>query len=94
MRSTQEWIDVIEEVKQYVPTQQRGPDAYSSNQMLGMNSDMNMSKQGQTEESEEPQRPEVLRKTLRKEPTQDDDSLKSRKRFSKRHSKNGLAAVF
>lgn len=24
----------------------------------------------------------------------DDDSLKGRKRFSKRHSKNGLAAVF
>ncbi len=35
------------------------------------------------------------RNMLRKDPGGgDDDSLKGRKRFSKRHSKNGLAAVF
>lgn len=94
MRSTQEWIDVIEEVKQSIPSQQQSADPYASNQMSSMNAEMNMSNQGQAEEPLEPQRPEVVRKTLRKEPTQDDDSLKGRKRFSKRHSKNGLAAVF
>lgn len=40
------------------------------------------------------QRTHILRTTLRK-PEGDVDSLKSRKhRFSKRHSKGGLAAVF
>lgn len=39
-----------------------------------------------------PHRHNLLRKPV--QGGEDDDSLKSRKRFSKRHSKNGLAAVF
>lgn len=35
-----------------------------------------------------------LRQTLRKNNTGDEEPYKGRKRFSKRHSKSGLAAVF
>lgn len=35
----------------------------------------------------------AMRQTLRKNPD-DSDAFKGRKRFSKRHSKSGLAAVF
>ena len=35
-----------------------------------------------------------MRHTLRKQNTDDGESTKGRKRFSKRHSKSGLAAVF
>jgi 3-phosphoinositide dependent protein kinase-1 len=37
----------------------------------------------------------AMRQTLRKNPTDDESSFKGKKnRFSKRHSKSGLAAVF
>lgn len=36
----------------------------------------------------------MMRQTLRKTNTDDSESFKGRKRFSKRHSKSGLAAVF
>jgi len=36
----------------------------------------------------------AMRQTLRKQNTDDSDTFKGRKRFSKRHSKSGLAAVF
>lgn len=39
------------------------------------------------------ERHHVMRHTLRKSAT-DDENMKGRKRFSKRHSKSGLAAVF
>ena len=36
----------------------------------------------------------MQRKTLRKDPNAPDDEKGGRRRFSRRHSKNGLAAVF
>lgn len=93
MRSTQEWLDIVQEVKDSAPFLQRQTtDPYSESSMSGISPAMsNPSAAADQDDVARP--PEVLRKTLRKEPT-DDDSLKGRKRFSRRHSKNGLAAVF
>lgn len=92
MRATQEWLDIIHEVKESAPLQRQTTDPYSDSGLSGISPAMsNPSAAGDQDDTA--RAPEVLRKTLRKEPT-DDDSLKGRKRFSKRHSKNGLAAVF
>lgn len=93
MRSTQEWLDVMQGVKDFIPSlHRRETDPYSSDNLGGMSPSLN--NPPRTADSQDPHRHEMQRNMLRKEPAQEDDFSKGRKRFSRRHSKNGLAAVF
>lgn len=102
MRSTQEWLEYLEDVKEYALSQHM-VDPYSADSINGLNSSLGGSSAntGEVDRSDRGVSPDVSggpphRKMLQKNNPAggDDDSLKGRKRFSKRHSKHGLAAVF
>lgn len=96
MRSTQEWMDLIQDVKDYLPSQQRSADPFAAGNYSSMRNPMSNS--NEVAESDEITRTEggiaSHRRMLRREPGQEEEGQKGRKRFSRRHSKNGLAAVF
>ncbi|CAK3948818.1 Serine threonine- kinase PKH1 [Lecanosticta acicola] len=99
--STQEWLDAVEQARE-VAMATSMTNSYSEDSTL--NDLRNTSNKGSASESvggdavmplSGPSAGERhnLRHTLRRN-TDDEASLKGRKRFSKRHSKSGLAAVF
>lgn len=91
--SAQEWLDTLDRARE-MASQNNG--AYSGDEALrdlssGMSSHSNTldhSSEIQTEG------PPPGRATLVKHQATDSESVKGRKRFSRRHSKNGLSAVF
>ncbi|KAI5204664.1 hypothetical protein AUEXF2481DRAFT_1177 [Aureobasidium subglaciale EXF-2481] len=93
--STKEWMDAIDRAKD-VALSQSMADSYSGESQYG---DLASTMSSPTSASGgdgggEQQSIHSVRNTLRKDPG-DNESVKSRKpRFSKRHSKSGLAAVF
>ncbi|KAI9374273.1 kinase-like domain-containing protein [Aspergillus egyptiacus] len=93
--SAQEWLDALDRAREMAQAQNHnGP--YSSdeafhNMSSGFSSHANTLDRG----SEAPQEGAPSgRATLVKHQGTDSDSVKGKKRFSRRHSKNGLAAVF
>ncbi|KAL2863648.1 PDPK1 family serine/threonine-protein kinase [Aspergillus lucknowensis] len=93
--SAQEWLDTLDRAREMAQAQQSsGP--YSGDEVFrglssGLSSHTNTLDQG----SETPHEPVSSgRATLVKHQGNDSDSVKGKKRFSRRHSKNGLAAVF
>ncbi|KAF2091985.1 Pkinase-domain-containing protein [Saccharata proteae CBS 121410] len=79
--SAQEWLDTVEQAKEFAISQQM-VNSYSSDTFNELSSSLS---NGVNVPSS--------RGHLRKDPG-DSESMKGRKRFSRRHSKNGLAAVF
>lgn len=97
VRSTQEWLDMVAVSKDYAS--QSGATSYSGTSGFdGMpaNSPSTLSNFDSSDpslaSSSLPYRHNILRKPV--QAGEDDESAKGLKRFSKRHSKNGLAAVF
>lgn len=91
--SIQEWIDTLDRAKELAMSQQSS--TYSGDEYRDLSS--GFSSQANTLDHSSELQTEVqpsMRATLRKNSGGDNDSLKGKKRFSKRHSKNGLAAVF
>lgn len=85
---TQEWLDCIEQARDYAISQSM-TNSYSGDSTLNdLNSGSPTSTLGGDSALEGVNIPTT--RMLRKEPA-DSDSMKGRKRFSKRHSKNGLA---
>ncbi|KAF7846552.1 hypothetical protein BT93_L4168 [Corymbia citriodora subsp. variegata] len=92
--STQEWMECIERAKELAISQSLA-NSYSADSTYGdLASSLSSPASASGDGGEPGIREHTGRNTLRKEQG-DSDSLKGRKpRFSKRHSKNGLAAVF
>ena len=101
--STQEWLDNLERSRELAYSQglsaghsyNNGEDSYnvsamsSSSNTMSRSLDMNMSQEMLQQQNF------GTRQTLHKHHSGGDaESLKTRKRFSKRQSKSGLAAVF
>lgn len=100
MRSTQEWMEYIEGAMEYASTHGVS-SSYSHDSIHGLASPVNSP--STVFEPDAARSPESAgaggaasghRNVLRKDTLADGDSVKGRKRFSKRQSKNGLAAVF
>ncbi|KAL9093208.1 MAG: hypothetical protein Q9159_000385 [Coniocarpon cinnabarinum] len=98
VRSTQEWLDMVEISKEQA-SQSNANSAYSGASGFDGLSPTSSADIGQLQPSDSslgtsvlPHRHNILRKQVQS--GDDDESIKGRKRFSKRHSKNGLAAVF
>ncbi|KAJ5692818.1 Serine/threonine-protein kinase PKH2 [Penicillium macrosclerotiorum] len=95
--STQEWLDALDRAREMGSAQQStGP--YSAEDAFrdissGFSSHANTLDRS-TELQNESNVPASGRNHLVKHQGNDSDSVKGKKRFSKRHSKNGLAAVF
>ncbi|OJJ44283.1 hypothetical protein ASPZODRAFT_144856 [Penicilliopsis zonata CBS 506.65] len=93
--STQEWLDTLDRSREIGLSQQAG-GSYSADEAFrdlssGLSSQtttLDRSSDMQTENTS------VGRATLVKNQGGDSESMKGKKRFSRRHSKNGLAAVF
>ena len=96
--STQEWIDSVEQARE-IALSQSASNSYAGESILnGLNSGINSPADSLGGDSAMPMSgpssaSNTGRQTLRKE-KDDGDGNKGRKRFSKRHSKSGLAAVF
>lgn len=99
--STQEWLDAVEQARDLAMATSM-TNSYSGDSALNdLHNTSNMSSPADSLGGDAamplsgPSAGErhALRHTLRRN-TDDDVSLKGRKRFSKRHSKSGLAAVF
>lgn len=95
VRSTQEWLDIIESARDFAASKS-APTLYSEESGFSGISPTSPSRDtdatlvsGDSTGQLQPPHRHLLRRGQ-----SDDDSLKGRKRFSKRHSKNGLAAVF
>lgn len=93
-RSVREWMDAVEQAKEFATAQAANNTQYASDDAL------NMASSGMSASSSISQTAELSqvtsshgRATLQKSPG-DNESLKGRKRFSKRQSKSGLTAVF
>jgi len=91
MYSTQEWLDTIEQAKDFALSQSL-TNSYSGDSAFNDLSST-ISSPTSTLGGGEIDGVNVPSARLRKDPG-DSESVKGRKRFSKRHSKNGLAAVF
>ncbi|KAJ5760697.1 Serine/threonine-protein kinase PKH2 [Penicillium odoratum] len=94
--SAQEWLDALDRAREMAMTQQSS-GSYSAedafrNMSSGFSSHANTLDRS-SELQNENNMPLPGRNTLVKQQT-DADSVKGKKRFSRRHSKNGLAAVF
>lgn len=95
--STQEWLESLSQARELALAQSITQGSYSSESI--MNSDSPADSLGGADAAMPMPGPNIerhaMRQTLRKTPTSEDgDTWKGRKRFSKRHSKSGLAAVF
>ncbi|QIW97720.1 hypothetical protein AMS68_003238 [Peltaster fructicola] len=95
---TQEWLQALEQAKELFLSNQQQSTAtsYSADSMLnGLNDSSLPSSADSLNDSVAPlSGGHHLRQTLRKEPGDSSALDKGRRRFSKRHSKSGLAAVF
>ncbi|KAI5358221.1 Putative serine/threonine-protein kinase, active [Septoria linicola] len=99
--STQEWLDCVEQARE-VAIATSMTNSYSGESMLNDPSNMSSPADSMGDDAVMPmsgpsageRHGHNLRHTLRRNTDEDDRSLKGRKRFSKRHSKSGLAAVF
>lgn len=94
--SAQEWLDALDRAKEMALTQHNN-GAYSGDETFrdlssGMSSHSNTLDRSSEIHAEAAAPPG--RATLVKHQATDSESVKGRKRFSRRHSKNGLAAVF
>ena len=95
--STQEWIDSVEQAREIALSQSASSSYVGESMMNGMNASMDSPSDSIGGDAAIPlsgpsSAQHSGRQTLRKE--KDDGDGKGRKRFSKRHSKSGLAAVF
>ncbi|KAJ5105890.1 Serine/threonine-protein kinase PKH2 [Penicillium alfredii] len=96
--SAQEWLDALDRAREMAATQQTsGP--YSADDAFrdlssGFSSHANTLDRGSEPQTESSGPPPPSRHTLVKHQATDSESTKGKKRFSRRHSKNGLAAVF
>ncbi|PLB38502.1 PDPK1 family serine/threonine-protein kinase [Aspergillus candidus] len=91
--SAQEWLDTLDRAKEMALSQQNGypgDDAFRdlpselSSQANTLDRSSDVHRDG----------PSAARTTLVKHQGNDNESVKGRKRFSRRHSRNGLSAVF
>lgn len=92
--SAQEWIDALDRAREMAVSHPSG--AYSADDAFrdlssGFSSHANTLERSTELQSENTSHPPGR---LVKHQTTDSESNKGKKRFSKRHSKNGLAAVF
>jgi 3-phosphoinositide dependent protein kinase-1 len=97
--STQEWLDALVKARDLAITiqEQSGNQNYSENDDLNMSSGQLSSHPSTIDQPTDlsPQSHSHSRGILHKQQsTNDGESLKGRKRFSKRQSKSGLTAVF
>lgn len=98
--STQEWLDALVKARDIAITlaEQSGNQNYSENDELNMSSGQLSSHPSTIDENKDMSpsgHTHAHRGILHKQQsTNDGDSLKGRKRFSKRQSKSGLTAVF
>ncbi|QKX63024.1 uncharacterized protein TRUGW13939_10192 [Talaromyces rugulosus] len=92
--STQEWIDTLDRAKEFAMSQQS--NSYSADDYRDLSSAFSSQTNTIDHSSEfQGELASAGRTTLHKNQANDSDSIKGKKnRFSKRHSKNGLAAVF
>ncbi|KAL2854948.1 kinase-like domain-containing protein [Aspergillus pseudoustus] len=92
--SAQEWLDTLDRAREMALAQQsNGP--YSADEFRDLSSGLSSHANTLDRGSEAPHEPAPSgRATLVKHQINDSDSVKGKKRFSRRHSKNGLAAVF
>ncbi|KAJ5492950.1 Serine/threonine-protein kinase PKH2 [Penicillium diatomitis] len=95
--STQEWLDTLDRAKE-MASLQPNTGSYSAEDAFrdlssGFSSHSNTLDRS-TELQNESNVPPPGRNHLTKHQANDSDSTKGKKRFSRRHSKNGLAAVF
>ncbi|KAH8695510.1 putative serine/threonine protein kinase [Talaromyces proteolyticus] len=94
--STQEWIDALDRAKDIAMSQQSS--TYSADEYRDLSSAFSSQANTIDHSSEFHHQNESGavsgRTTLQKHQAGDTESIKGKKRFSKRHSKNGLAAVF
>lgn len=102
--STQEWMDCVEQARELAIAASM-TNSYSGDSMLNdLNAQSALSSPSDSVgddavmpmsgPSASERHGHALRHTLRRNTDEDERSLKGRKRFSKRHSKSGLAAVF
>ncbi|KAL4921908.1 kinase-like domain-containing protein [Aspergillus aurantiobrunneus] len=94
--SAQEWLDTLDRAREMALAQQHN-GSYSADDAFrdlssGFSSHANTLDRAAETPHETP--PPAGRATLIKHQGNDSDSVKGKKRFSRRHSKNGLAAVF
>lgn len=94
--STKEWLEAVDKAKEFVNTQSQIRNAQADETLTpGVLSHANTYQEHTDFEHSSPPT-QSHRGILQKQNTQmgDNDSLKGRKRFSKRQSKSGLTAVF
>lgn len=91
--SAQEWLDTLDRAKEMALSQQNG---YSGDDAFRDLSSELSSQANTLDRSSDVHRdgPSATRATLVKHQGNDNESVKGRKRFSRRHSRNGLSAVF
>ncbi|KAK3673326.1 serine/threonine protein kinase [Recurvomyces mirabilis] len=100
--STQEWLDAIDSAREVALSQQSSHSSYSGVPSSYLNDDTALSSPADSVGDDKAGalpgagvERHALRQTLRRNPTDESEmGGKGRKRFSKRHSKSGLAAVF
>ncbi|KOS39821.1 hypothetical protein ACN38_g9331 [Penicillium nordicum] len=92
----QEWLDALDRSREMASQQQSAgfPDDAFRDLSSGFPSPANTLDHSSDMQSDDRGPPSSSRNHLVKQQTGDTESTKGRKRFSKRHSKNGLAAVF
>lgn len=93
IQSTQEWLDTVGQAKEYATAAHN--NSYSADDSLNM-SESALSSHASSISQLDNLHPVTSghRATLQKSQGGDNESLKGRKRFSKRQSKSGLTAVF
>ncbi|PKX88518.1 PDPK1 family serine/threonine-protein kinase [Aspergillus novofumigatus IBT 16806] len=92
--SVQEWVDTLDRAKEMALAQQSN-GSYSDEAFRDLSSGLSSHANTLDRSSElQSEGGPSGRATLVKPQPNDSDSVKGRKRFSRRHSKNGLAAVF
>lgn len=100
--STKEWLESLEHAKEiyYANQRQSGTTSYSGNSLLNAYDNSGIQSPNDSLGGDVvtplsgPSTQHHLRQTLRRDPSDPGSGGLGRKRFSKRHSKSGLAAVF
>ncbi|KAL4810032.1 kinase-like domain-containing protein [Aspergillus unguis] len=93
--STQDWLDTLDRAREMALSQQQSGPYSSDDAFRDLSSGFSSPANTLDRAAEAPhETPPTGRATLVKHQGNDSESVKGRKRFSRRHSKNGLAAVF
>lgn len=92
-------MDAVEQAKEYATTQALNNTTYAGDDAMNMSTSAlsttsSMSQSGELSKQLTSGHGHSGRATLQKSQQGDSDSMKGRKRFSKRQSKSGLTAVF